>query len=155
VNVCTVSTAVPSPRCDAVAAPCTPSEQLARAVASVLIALLPRVTLCVPACACLCSTIPLLMEFLTVPELRDGACGCLFEVINKGMDDCARVRLIASLRVVEVIRTLKFDVSNPDDVGAYCCMLHHCVAVVNRLPAPLHDPLLAAHRAFSQSSSAR
>ena len=57
------------------------------------------------------------MEFLTVPELRDGACECLFEIVNKGMDDCARVRLIASLRVIDVIRTLKFDFSSPDDVG--------------------------------------
>jgi hypothetical protein len=58
------------------------------------------------------------MEFLGVGELREAACGCLYEVVNKGMDDVARLRLIASLRIVDVVKTLKLNFAVDADVGA-------------------------------------
>jgi hypothetical protein len=68
-----------------------------------------------PFLPCACSTVPLLMEYLSQPITRLGACGCLYEVVNKGMDDNARVRLIATLRLVDVIRSFKLDFSRPED----------------------------------------
>ena len=38
--------------------------------------------------------VPLLLRFLTAPLLRESACDCLYEIIMKGMEPPAKVKLI-------------------------------------------------------------
>jgi hypothetical protein len=78
------------------------------------------------------------MDFLRVPALREGACGCLFEVVNKGMDDNARVRLVASLRIVEVVRSLKLDFSVEADIGEWTSVACVSMSVAKRAPCASH-----------------
>eukprot|EP01113_Clastostelium_recurvatum_P043579 TRINITY_DN7235_c0_g1_i4.p1 TRINITY_DN7235_c0_g1~~TRINITY_DN7235_c0_g1_i4.p1 ORF type:complete len:1068 (-),score=308.25 TRINITY_DN7235_c0_g1_i4:49-3252(-) len=42
--------------------------------------------------------VPLFFKFLTLPALRDEACECLFELVNKGMDPLAKLSLIRMLQ---------------------------------------------------------
>lgn len=47
---------------------------------------------------CLCfSFVNLLLSHMSVEELREEACDCLFEIINKGMDPVDKTKLVESL----------------------------------------------------------
>lgn len=62
--------------------------------------------------------VPRLLSFLSVSGLREPACACFLEIVSKGMDDVARVQLIASLRIVDVLAGLKLDLDSDEDYGA-------------------------------------
>lgn len=51
---------------------------------------------CVCACA-RCSFVNLLLSQMSVVELREEACDCLFEIVNKGMDPVDKTKLVESL----------------------------------------------------------
>jgi hypothetical protein len=61
--------------------------------------------------------VPLLLGFLAVPALRSAACSVFLGVVNKGMDDAAKVQLIATLQIVEALSALKLDFRAEDDAG--------------------------------------
>ena len=40
--------------------------------------------------------VPVLLNFMALPLLRESACDCIHEIINKGMEPLAKVKLIES-----------------------------------------------------------
>lgn len=49
-------------------------------------------------CACVtCSFVGLLLSHMSVEELREEACDCLLEIVNKGMDPLDKTKLVESL----------------------------------------------------------
>lgn len=48
-------------------------------------------------CVCVCSFVNLLLSQMSVEELREEACDCLFEMVNKGMDPLEKSKLVESL----------------------------------------------------------
>ena len=73
--------------------------------------------------------IPKLLEFLGNPALREASCECFLQIVSKGMDDAAKVQLIASLRIVDVLSALKLDFESEDDIGkprrCFSCVCGH------------------------------
>lgn len=51
-------------------------------------------------CVCACVTrsfVGLLLSHMSVEELREEACDCLLEIVNKGMDPLDKTKLVESL----------------------------------------------------------
>ena len=46
---------------------------------------------------CACRFVNLLLSQMSVEELREEACDCLFEIVNKGMDPVDKTKLVESL----------------------------------------------------------
>lgn len=46
---------------------------------------------------CVCRFVNLLLSQMSVEELREEACDCLFEIVNKGMDPVDKTKLVESL----------------------------------------------------------
>ena len=44
-----------------------------------------------------CRFVNLLLSQMSVEELREEACDCLFEIVNKGMDPVDKTKLVESL----------------------------------------------------------
>lgn len=44
-----------------------------------------------------CRFVNLLLSHMSVEELREEACDCLFEIVNKGMDPVDKTKLVESL----------------------------------------------------------
>lgn len=47
-----------------------------------------------------CRFVNLLLSHMSVEELREEACDCLFEIVNKGMDPVDKTKLVESLSQV-------------------------------------------------------
>lgn len=54
-----------------------------------------RFHICV--CVCVCRFVNLLLSQMSMEELREEACDCLFEIVNKGMDPLDKTKLVESL----------------------------------------------------------
>ncbi len=55
-------------------------------------------SLCVYVTAvCLCRFVNLLLSHMSMEDLREEACDCLFEIVNKGMDPVDKTKLVESL----------------------------------------------------------
>lgn len=61
-----------------------------------------------------CSFVNLLLGQMSVEELREEACDCLFEIINKGMDPVDKTKLVESL--CRVLQAASF--FNVEQVGS-------------------------------------
>lgn len=48
-------------------------------------------------CVCVCRFVNLLLSQMSMEELREEACDCLFEMVNKGMDPLDKTKLVESL----------------------------------------------------------
>lgn len=48
-------------------------------------------------CFCVFRFVNLLLSQMSMEELREEACDCLFEIINKGMDPVDKTKLVESL----------------------------------------------------------
>lgn len=46
---------------------------------------------------CLCRFVNVLLSHMSMEELREEACDCLFEIVNKGMDPVDKTKLVESL----------------------------------------------------------
>ncbi len=46
---------------------------------------------------CLCRFVNLLLSHMSMEDLREEACDCLFEIVNKGMDPVDKTKLVESL----------------------------------------------------------
>lgn len=46
---------------------------------------------------CPCRFVNLLLSHMSVEDLREEACDCLFEIVNKGMDPVDKTKLVESL----------------------------------------------------------
>lgn len=51
----------------------------------------------IKSCVCLCRFVNLLLSHMSMEELREEACDCLFEIVNKGMDPVDKTKLVESL----------------------------------------------------------
>ena len=40
--------------------------------------------------------VPVLLKFMTMPLLRESACDCIHDIMNKGMDPVAKTKLVQS-----------------------------------------------------------
>lgn len=69
----------------------------------------------------------LLLSQMSVEELREEACDCLFEIVNKGMDPADKTKLVESL--CRVLQSAGF--FNVEQVGAR--RHHHCGAAATCL----------------------
>lgn len=49
---------------------------------------------------CLCRFVNVLLSHMSMEELREEACDCLFEIVNKGMDPVDKTKLVESLSQV-------------------------------------------------------
>lgn len=54
----------------------------------------------------MCRFVNLLLSHMSVEELREEACDCLFEIVNKGMDPVNKTKLVESLS--QVLRSAGF-----------------------------------------------
>lgn len=52
---------------------------------------------CIFVCLFFCRFVNLLLSHMSVEELREEACDCLFEIVNKGMDPVDKTKLVESL----------------------------------------------------------
>lgn len=48
-------------------------------------------------CLCVFRFVNLLLSQMSMEELREEACDCLFEIVNKGMDPVDKTKLVESL----------------------------------------------------------
>lgn len=73
---------------------------------------------------CVFSFVNLLLSQMSVEELREEACDCLFEIVNKGMDPVDKTKLVESL--CQVLQSAGF--FNVEQVRRHlpklCCQFH-------------------------------
>lgn len=59
--------------------------------------------------------LPLLLQCLQAPLLRAAACECLYEIVNKGMDDNAKLLLLHQLQLFQLLKSVTLEDSSDDD----------------------------------------
>ncbi len=76
---------------------------------------------------CLCRFVNLLLSHMSMEELREEACDCLFEIVNKGMDPVDKTKLVESL--CQVLQSAGF--FNIEQVCEYIIVLETVHLVKN------------------------
>lgn len=67
--------------------------------------------------------LPQLYQFLQITPLSSPACGCILEIVKKGMDPTEKVKLLANIGVINILSQLPFnpttceDETIEDDIG--------------------------------------